>query len=154
MKKNNIKTSILTVLFLASLMIANAGSPNKGAIVKGQITDKTTNQPAPFSSIVLTNAENNSIAYGTLADENGKFNIKNIPYGRYNLTVYMIGYYKKYIFDVELSKSNKHLKLNNIKLDQNANEKYDVEIVGKRTGKYDVIGYKEFINSYLKNNYL
>lgn len=55
--------------------------------VYGNIFDKRNTQPLPFADVFL---ENTSL--GSTTDENGKFEIQNIPRGIYTLHVRFIGY--------------------------------------------------------------
>lgn len=60
--------------------------------VSGEVVD--SKEGVPFANVILKDGK-----YGTITDENGNFEFKNIPIGDYHLTVSYIGYetYKKQI---------------------------------------------------------
>jgi hypothetical protein len=131
------KKSIFYGLLLTALIIISANTDNYAGIinktlVKGVIIDELTNHPAAYSSIALFREDNSFVSYGTIANDNGTFTLKNLPYGNYYFVVYQIGYYKKYIFNLSISDKNKKINLGNIKLFHNFKKYYEVEIYGNK----------------------
>jgi len=59
--------------------------------ISGRIMEQKENQPLEFATIVL-NTQDSVFITGTTCDENGKFKLKNIPSGNYNLMVTFLGY--------------------------------------------------------------
>lgn len=72
---------INTLLFLA---ITNLYSQNS---IKGTVTNADTNQTLPYVNIYISNLEK-----GTYTDDNGFFQIDNVPVGNHTLIVSSIGY--------------------------------------------------------------
>jgi hypothetical protein len=158
MKRYNVLTQIL-ILFVSSIISFSsiAGNPGGKTIVKGVITDKNTLQPVAYSSVALFDKDNNLVSYGTLTDTNGKFYLKNVPYGEYNLIAYQIGYYKKYVFNIELSENHNSVNVGKLKLSENDKQSYSVEIIGKKSPKDiavkdNTIGLKDIKNNMIINN--
>jgi outer membrane receptor for ferrienterochelin and colicins len=58
------------------------------AMLKGKIT--SNQKPVEFASVLLK-----GINQGTNADENGDFNLSNIPFGEYKISVSAVGFLKK-----------------------------------------------------------
>lgn len=58
-------------------------------IVRGTVTDKASEQPLIGASVVVVNS--NPII-GTTTDENGKYEIPNVPLGRQSFAVQYVGY--------------------------------------------------------------
>ncbi|OYX28802.1 MAG: TonB-dependent receptor [Flavobacteriales bacterium 32-35-8] len=74
-------------LFLNALLllaITNLYSQNS---IKGSVTDANTNQSLAFVNIYITDLEK-----GTTSNENGLFQIDNIPSGKHTMQVSIIGY--------------------------------------------------------------
>ena len=57
-------------------------------IVRGTVTDKASEQPLIGASVVVVNS--NPII-GTTTDENGKYEIPNVPLGRQSFAVQYVG---------------------------------------------------------------
>ena len=153
MTKNNVLNAILILaVSLTVSLTAIAGNPEGNALVKGVIKDNNNNQPLAYSSIALFDKNNNLVSYGTLSDTKGKFYLKNVPYGNYDLVVYQIGYYKKYIFNIQLSGNHNYVNVGKLKLSENDKQNYYVEIIGKKTSKDNYFGYKDLQKNILINN--
>lgn len=57
--------------------------------IRGTVTDGTTQQPVPYATVVLLSTDP---PIGTTTDLDGKFELNNVPVGRYDLQVSFIGY--------------------------------------------------------------
>ncbi|WP_240673083.1 TonB-dependent receptor [Aequorivita ciconiae] len=98
-------------------------------LVTGTITDMG-NQPIPFASIYLP-----ELKKGTAADEDGKYSIENVPYGRWQLTASAVGY-KSLSVTIETNATS----LSNIKFQLvHDNELEQVEVFGNRNDHPDKI---------------
>jgi len=80
----------LTVLLIAIISVP-AISQTATQTVRGSVYDNTTKKPLPFSTIVVLNTEP---MIGTTADLEGNFSLENVPVGRRNFEVSMVGYEK------------------------------------------------------------
>ena len=128
------------LLFLISLLLFNINFaaetdliPPKGkCVIKGVIIDKTIEKPVEYSNIVLYNALDSSLITGTISDVNGGFELIDIPYGNYFLSINFIGYEKKIINNIELSASKKELNLESLLLKPAIEELADVEVQAAR----------------------
>ncbi len=132
MKKSIFYGLLLTAAIIISANADNYAGISANTVVKGVILDELTNQPAACSSIALFKEDNSFVSYGTISNNNGSFTLKDLPYGNYNIVVYQIGYYKKHIFNLSIDSKHKKINLGNIKLNQNFNNHYEVEIYGNR----------------------
>jgi outer membrane receptor protein involved in Fe transport len=89
---------LMTLVFGLTLAIAQRpGGPGGGerpaiASVFGQIVDSETREGIPFASVALLSLRDSTIASGQLADESGRFNLTEVPMGRYSLQVNFMGY--------------------------------------------------------------
>jgi hypothetical protein len=125
---------LLTVFLFAGLfMLANVNvnaESSKRNFVKGVIADNLTNSPLGYSSVAVFSKHNSLVSYGTVTDEKGNFQIKNLPYGKYYLVVYSIGYYKKHVFNIEISRNHSKINIGRIMVGQDTDNLFDVNIIG------------------------
>jgi len=75
---------IAALAFTSSLAIAQTGT------LKGVITDAMSGEPIPFANIIIE--KNGNQSGGTTSDFDGKFTIKPIEPGNYDITATFIGY--------------------------------------------------------------
>lgn len=122
---------MLRKLFFALVLVLSAFSygyaqVGSGSLI-GTITDATTGESLPFANVVLEN-KGNQIAAGS-ADFDGKFNLRPIPPGSYDLLVSYVGYTTKKITGVIISSDQ--LKKQDVKLQP-----------GVSIGEVEVVAYK------------
>jgi hypothetical protein len=84
-KTKVMRASFLLLLCCLFYITANAQTQ----MVRGTITDKATEQPLIGANIVVVNS---NPLIGATTDENGKFEIPNVPLGRQTFAVQYIGY--------------------------------------------------------------
>ena len=85
--------SIILVLF-----IMNMGFTQTTGKISGVVSEKESGNPVLGANVYLENTE-----IGAATDEDGFFNIINIPPGNYTLSIQMIGYKKYQIVDLRIS---------------------------------------------------
>lgn len=112
----------VTVLLIATLS-APAFSQTTTQTVRGSVYDNTTKKPLPFSTIVVLNTDP---MIGTIADIEGNFSLENIPVGRRNFQVSMVGY-EKYQINELMVTTGKEIVLN-IGMEEKATELEEVVI--------------------------
>lgn len=99
------------------------------ASVDGILIDTTTKKPIEFATIALIDITNNQTLDGTVTDEKGLFDIKNIAGGAYFLEFEFLGYTKKRI-SITIKEGAK-LKLNKIFLTQESVTLKEVTVEGQ-----------------------
>lgn len=90
-------------LFLISVLISIQLSAQTG-VLKGKIKDKFSNDPIEFANVFI---ENTSL--GTSSDEDGSFEITNIPAGIYNIRISSIGYKTVFLYEVEIQSARPYI---------------------------------------------
>ena len=80
--KISLKLNKILLLYISSFIFVFAQSR-----VDGRITDKKSGEP-----LVGVNIFFSKTTWGTTTDNNGFYSIKNIPYGKYEMIISMIGY--------------------------------------------------------------
>lgn len=83
----------LSVLFLPFLIVAQ----NNG-IIRGRVLEAETNMPLPFATILIQGTANAAVS-----DTAGRYELKNIPAGLYNINVRLIGYKPKTVFEIQVT---------------------------------------------------
>lgn len=101
------KTKLIIIVFLlikASLSFAQ----NK---ISGKIIEQSK-EALPFANIILYQLENKKILTGTISDDNGLYNFKNVSNGSYWLEVSVLGFETKKSEPFVLSEDNNQIELN------------------------------------------
>jgi len=96
--------------------------------LSGKVTDKS-NQPIPYATVTLKEGE--TVISGSISDENGVFEVKNLAPKNYTVEIQFIGY-KAYTSKADLT-SGKSVALNRITLAEEATTLEGVEIVQERS---------------------
>jgi hypothetical protein len=126
---------ILAGFWLASLMVlpgfAVYGEADNGSIT-GVIVDDSTTAPVSYASVALLSAADSSVLNGMITNDQGKFQFNDIPYGKYNLKVTFVGYKPVVIKDLEVSRKNKTIDLQNLKIQEDFKKLEEAVIVGQR----------------------
>lgn len=91
----NMRFTILSIFLCLYSVYSNAQN------MRGVVIDAASNAPIPFATVVL----NTMPRIGVETDSLGNFNIKNIPIGRYNVTVSSVGYTPSVLREIQVSSS-------------------------------------------------
>ncbi len=86
------------ILSLATVFVLNLFG--QGGTIKGTVVNEISNEIVPFASVYVTTAEK-----GATTDENGKFEIVDIEPGLHNLRVSSIGFQKKTVFEISVTRA-------------------------------------------------
>ncbi len=131
MKKTIFNILILIILFSINTFSQKNKERYFGSI-QATIIDKTTKQAMEYASITLFKKADSTIVDGTLTNEKGLFIIKNIPNGDYILSIDFIGFTKKTILNIKITKDNSNIKLKTIELESSSTNLDEVVIEGKQ----------------------
>lgn len=83
-----LKYTFTSILLLATLFV----NAQKNITITGQIIDQESKENLPFVSISVNDEATNKIITGTISDDSGHFEIKNLPTGKYLVNISYIGY--------------------------------------------------------------
>jgi outer membrane receptor protein involved in Fe transport len=124
------KLKIFLVFVLLVFKTFNATAQNSSATLSGLIKDKTTKSSLPYINVVLKTAKDQKMLFGTLTNEEGRFNLTNVATGNYTLEITAVGYKTKSqkIFVGTLSD---FLDLNTIELEEDINTLSEVVVTSK-----------------------
>ena len=136
MRRNYFVEGVLTVLLCLALTV-NASAIKridfdeiKGKVT-GRIIDSVTRLPVSYATISIFKINNPSPINGVVSDDNGAFVLTNVAEGTYRIVVDFIGYHKKSINNVTISKASADVSLGSILLAPSTNQLKTVEIVSK-----------------------
>ncbi|NOZ35162.1 MAG: TonB-dependent receptor [Chlorobi bacterium] len=135
------KYIIIPILFLSLTIFAQRHYPGgmnrenmpKDAVVTGNVKSEQTKKPVQFANAALFSMRDSSVVAGVVADENGKFVMTGLPYGKYYMVIDFIGFYKKVIYDIKLFPHNKNLNIGTIYLKEAAENLDEVVVNGERS---------------------
>ena len=99
--------------------------------ISGVVLDKDLQEPIPYVTIIINDLEGNLIS-GTISQEDGSFNVEDIPSGKYNFQAQFIGY-KTYSREFEISRNNSTVTIGTILLETDVSMLDDVNIIAERT---------------------
>lgn len=90
---------MIRILFmsLVSLLSIPVVIAQTGQVIRGVVMDKNSTAPLQYAQITILNFQP---SIGTVTDSLGFFSLSNVPTGRYDLEISLIGYHKAVIHEV------------------------------------------------------
>jgi outer membrane receptor protein involved in Fe transport len=134
------KLKYITVLIMG-LMLFNTGLkasdpvvviPAEKGKIEGEVVDGNEKVPVEYANILVMSPKDSSMVTGGLTDLDGRFQIKDIPVGDYYVVINFIGYEKRTIDNVKVTKNNQHINLGKIDLNMTAVQLEAAEITAER----------------------
>jgi len=122
-----IKPAIAVLFFF--LLISPAIGQSGNITVKGTVLDIETSEPLEYATLILRSVENPEVVTGGITDASGQFNVETAS-GKYDLRVEYISYKPYILADQDLNSS---IDLGTIKLEIDATQLEDVEVIGEKT---------------------
>lgn len=101
-------------------------------LVYGEVIDKTTGNPMEFTNVVLYSMRDSSIVVGTLTDEDGKFRMEKVKYGKMYAIVNFMGYAQMTINDIRVTPKSKVVDMGTIDLTMSSTSLEGVEVVADK----------------------
>ena len=121
-----------------------AEEPSILGYIAGNVIDSTNRTPVEFAIVELLSARDEKQINGTITDEKGHFNLKEVKTGNYKLRITFLGYNPKKISNVELTLKKPDSNLGQILLQPNDIMLDEIQIVDQRSvieSKVDKIVY-------------
>lgn len=126
------KHILLLIAFLSlSTLYASNTSENaaRDGIVTGKVMDAALNQPLPYVNIIIKNELGETLT-GGITDDQGYFEIKNIPEGKNIITIQYMGY-KTVSKPLVIGNGNYKIALGNIFLEEDIASLDEVTVVAE-----------------------
>jgi hypothetical protein len=89
-----------------SVVMVDTTSESGRGVIRGVIRDAESGEPLEFASVLVAGTN-----FGTSANEDGFYELRNVPPGRYNLRFSFVGYYPRTVYEVQISR-NRDLRIN------------------------------------------
>ena len=87
------KRSKLLVILVLTILLSNSYTLiAQNVTIEGTIMDSTINKPLNYATISLANAKDSSLISFTRANDAGFFQIKNVPAGKFLISISYVGY--------------------------------------------------------------
>ena len=96
--------------------------------VTGKIDDGE--QGLPFANVLVLNPKDSSLVKGTITNDNGEFNLENVPSGNFLISASMVGYDKYF---APLKTANQNISLPDIILNESSKELANVVVKADKT---------------------
>lgn len=107
--------------------------PDNGrGVIKAIIRDANSNTPIEFATVSVHNAKDSSFINGTVSDKNGEILISNLVAGQYFVKISFIGYEKKIVSNINISKEKNEVSLGVVKLASEDVKLGTVSVVGEK----------------------
>ena len=127
------KQFLTVLIFLAGTTLVAAQSSSSledNGKITGTVLDSANQSAVEFATVALIEVISDKTINGTVCDDKGKFTIKGIPEGKYNVVISFIGYETKTI-PVNIS-DNKERDLGTIRLSTQAEMLNEVVVEGQK----------------------
>src|SRR6266496_2337009 len=101
------------LLLLIATAISISGFSQKNGVVRGVAYDTIAKQPVTNATITLMLKKDSSLVSFTMTDNNGRFELTNVPMGEYRLLITHVSYHNTTkVFKVD--EEHKSLELGNL----------------------------------------
>ncbi|MCX7880491.1 MAG: TonB-dependent receptor [Ignavibacteria bacterium] len=146
MKKTIITFFYITFYFLIFLLPTHSQDQRQGmfqqsepkGVIRGKILDLQTKKPMEYVSVRLFRSRDSSLVAGTLTNENGNFELTNVPFGRYYAVFKFIGFKTKIIDSVFVTPRSQEVSLSTIYFENESIQTKEVEV----TATKDIVSYE------------
>ncbi len=132
-----------TFVFLLSFFITLIFYAQEKVIVTGQLFDSETQETLPFANVAINSFDDNVLVTGAITDSDGRFEIQEIPLGKYKVYFSFIGY-----ADAEQTLVagglNTIFDLGKIELQPSAEALEEVQVTGKQATTNSDLNKKSF----------
>ena len=115
-----------------SLVKPEPAKPRGNSLISGNIMDKQSGKPVEYATMVLYRSKDSVMISGTVADSNGRFQLKGIPKGDYYLAASFIGYNKKTLEGLKVKEEKQEVNLDTVFLEQAENNLKEVDVTASQ----------------------
>lgn len=129
--------SLIFILCLGINIFAQMGgsapslSAEKG-MIKGSVKETSQKTALEYANVLVYSLPDSSMVSGTITNPQGSFEIKDLSYGKYYIIAEFIGFKKKTIPDLEISKENKVIDCGEIVLEPSVTELSEVNVTAEK----------------------
>lgn len=102
-------------------------------IVKGKVIDKESLSNVEYASIAIYRVKDSSLVNGGITNENGDFEIENLPNGKFYIVINSIGYKKKKISNILLTQDKNNFDLDKIIVERSETQLDEVSVIANHS---------------------
>lgn len=84
--------------------------------ISGRVLDSGTKNPVPFAYVFLFDHDSEKEVAKTFSDENGRFFLERVPFGKFDLKLTEVGHEHLFVQGIELNEDKQRLELGNISM--------------------------------------
>ncbi|MCF8225034.1 MAG: TonB-dependent receptor [Bacteroidales bacterium] len=124
------------LILIATIGAVGQSGPNPGGdnpeikgVITGTVIEENTESPLEYTSIAVYKLNDSSLVTGTVTNTDGRFQLEEIPFGRYYMEIKFIGYEKSVVSPVILTRDVRSLNLGEVQLSVSSNSIDEVEVV-------------------------
>lgn len=110
----------------------NAANMPADGVLTGFVYDKESGKPIEYANIALYTMRDSVLVNGAITTPDGKFNLAELPYGKYRMTVNFIGFETFTVTDIMINPRQKVFDAGKIVLSAADMEVAEVEIIADR----------------------
>src|SRR5690606_30773546 len=125
------KLILLFAVIIYSATYAMPDPTDKPGKIEGSVFDKNLDAPIPYVTVVVKKVSGEIIT-GGVTDDNGNFEIKDIPEGTSVVNIQYIGY-KIYSTKIIISENNRNIQMGKIFLEEDVASLDEVTVVAERS---------------------
>ncbi|MCB0465971.1 MAG: TonB-dependent receptor [Aequorivita sp.] len=122
---------IALLITFPNFAIPNLDPGDKPGKIFGTVFDKKLKEPIPYVTVVVKTL-GGEIITGGVTDDNGNFDIKDLPEGTNMVSIQYIGY-KVYSTEINITSSNRTIEMGNIFLEEDVSSLDEVTVVAERS---------------------
>ena len=123
--------SLAILLLWSCISFAFTDPTDRPGRISGVVIDKNLNEPITYVTVAIQTLSGDIIT-GGVTDDNGKFDIKDIPEGKSKVSIQYIGY-KTYTSEIDIKSGNRNLDLGTIYLEEDIAALDEVTVTAERT---------------------
>jgi outer membrane receptor for ferrienterochelin and colicin len=128
---------LITGLFSIGLFFQGAFAQTEGAEkpvykISGKVTEKGSDEPVPYATVSLLEAESGTSIAGAVADFEGEFIITNFGDGKYQVVISFMGYETFSTPVLTISESNPVINIGSLAITSDAVALQEVTVMGQR----------------------
>jgi outer membrane receptor protein involved in Fe transport len=127
----SILTGVLYLLILP-LLAQQPDAPKGNGRISGTVIDNSNKQPVEFATVALTDPATGKAVDGAICDDKGKFTIKQVANGNFNVVISFIGYETKTV-PVTLTDARHDIQLGTVSLGTEAKLLGEVVVEGEKS---------------------
>ncbi|WPR74719.1 TonB-dependent receptor [Algoriphagus sp. NG3] len=90
----------MRITLLVFFILLNSLNVFSQGIIRGKVRNPVNNQPVAFANVIVLNTE-----LGAISDENGLYEITDVPAGLYNVKASFVGFKPKTAFEIQVTLS-------------------------------------------------